>query len=256
MQDRFTFNAYDLFSNFLPGVFLLFGLWLPFARLSEPLPDLTLVQSAIAAVLAFGLGVGVQSLGSMASRRRVFGLWPWSVRERPFNRKMERMLCANERPQDVASVDWVARQICVEVFDLECDGSDDCSYVFKALIAYLEGSNWNRSVRIQALHLSSRSLYIVCFLLSLYYAGFAVGLWSSTNVIPVSYDGIFDSESLAIISVGLAPLSWVFFRRARHFESDVAKYMLSEFYLSCYDWEEFELESFRDPRSDANSGSK
>lgn len=247
-QDRFTFNAYDLFSNFLPGVFLLFGLWLPFARLSEPFPDLTLVQASMAAIIAFGLGVGAQSLGSMASRKQVVGIWPWDDRKPPFNRKLEEMLSADERPPEIDSVDWAARQMCVEVFDLDCDGTDDCSYVFKSLIAYLEGSNWNRSIRIQALHLASRSLYIVCLLLILYYVAFAVGLLTPTNLTPISYDGIFDPTSLAIVSVGLLPLSWIFFRRARHFESDVAKYMFSEFYLSRYDWDEFELESLVETR--------
>lgn len=236
-RDRFTFNAYDLFSNFLPGVVLLFGLWLPFARLTEPLPDLTLVQAITGAIIAFGAGVGTQSIGSMASRRKVFGRWPWSERTRPFNEKMERMLAADDCPDDCTSVDWAARQLCADAFDLDCDGSDDCAYVFKSLIAYLEGSTWNRAIRIQALHLSSRALYIVCLVLLGYYGAFAVGLWAGTDPTPISYDGIFDWRSLAAISAGMVPLSWVFFRRARHFEADVAKYLLSEFYISHYDWD-------------------
>lgn len=244
-RDRFTFNAYDLFSNFLPGVILLFGLWLPFARLSEPLPDLTLVQATAGAIIAFGAGVGTQSVGSMTSRRKVFGRWPWSERTRPFNRKMERMLEADDCPDDCPSIDWAARQLCVHAFELDCDGSDDCAYVFKSLIAYLEGGSWNRAIRIQALHLASRALYIVCLLLLAYYGAFAVGLWASADLTPVAYDGIFDPASLATMSAGTLPLSWVFFRRARHFEADVAKYILAEFYISHYDWNGLDAGAFR-----------
>jgi hypothetical protein len=235
-RDRFTFNAYDLFSNFLPGVVLLFGLWFPFARLAEPLPDLTLVQATAGAIIAFGAGVGTQSIGSMTSKRKVFGAWPWSERTRPFNEKMNEMLEADDCPPDCASIDWAARQLCADAFGLDCDGSDDCAYVFKSLIAYLEGSSWNRAIRIQALHLSSRALYIVCLLLFVYYGAFALGLSASADLTPIAYDGIFDPESLGAIGLGMVPLSWVFFVRARHFESDVAKYILVEFYISHYDW--------------------
>lgn len=244
-RDRFTFNAYDLFSNFLPGVVLLFGIWLPFARLSEPLPDLTLVQATAGAIIAFGAGVGTQSIGSMASRRKVFGLWPWSERTPPFNEKMGEMLEADDCPDDYTSIDWAARQMCADAFGLDCDGSDDCAYVFKSLIAYLEGSTWNRAIRIQALHLSSRALYIVCLLLLIYYGAFALGLWASADLTPITYDGILDPVSLGVVSAGMLPLSWVFFRRARHFESDVAKYLLAEFYISHYNWSGLDADGAR-----------
>lgn len=238
---RFRFNAYDVFSHFLPGVLLFFGLTLPFLGEEQPFPDLNLIAAVFAAVVAYGLGLGTQALGSIASRRKVFGKKPWSKRNRPFNYKMNKMLEIETKESEFSNIDWAARELCVEVFDLDCDGSDNTEHLFKSLLAYLEASQWNRSLRIQALHLASRGLYVVSLILLMYYGVFGIGLSLPSEFSVFMYDGYLNAGHFFILSVLMIPTSWILFDRARHYESDVVIYILSEFFMSQYNWEDLDV---------------
>jgi hypothetical protein len=241
VDDRFTFNAYDLFSNFLPGAVLFLGIGLPFIGLQDVLPDLNLVQALSAIIIAFGLGTVTQSIGSMASRRKVFSLKPLKERDRPFNEKMNQMLECEEPKPDFSNIDWAASRLCIEAFDLDGDGTDNTEYVFKSLLAYLESSKWNRGLRMQALHLASRGLYVVCLILGIYYISFGIGFLIPTEYTLYVYSGEFSLLSFIALGGLMFIISYILFLRARHFEDDVVIYILSEFVMSAYDWDNLDL---------------
>ncbi|MXV62089.1 hypothetical protein GS429_08445 [Natronorubrum sp. JWXQ-INN-674] len=241
VRDRFTFNAYDLFANFIPGTILVFGMGLPFFSSQGFIPNLSLMEAILVAILSFAAGLATQSVGSTMSGRKVFGWLPWSKRTPPFNEKMEAMLEADTRDPDFSNVDWATRELCIEIFSLNCDGNDNIEQVFKSMLAYLESSKWSRGLRIQSLHLASRGLYIVTLSLFIYYGTFAFGLFIPVGETLFVYTGPLSEVHFTLLSIGMISLSYVFFQRARHFESDVAVYILSEFFMSQYNWDQLDI---------------
>lgn len=55
------------------------------------------------------------------------------------------------------------------IFANQKENRDDWGYLFKLLISYLEVSPCNRTLRLQALHLATRGLYLSVVLIGIYY---------------------------------------------------------------------------------------
>lgn len=247
-SDRFQFNVYGVFCNFLPGSVLLIGLTIPFILTPESLIDLNLTEALAAGVGAFALGILTQALGSKLSRRKVFGSCPHHKRDRPFNKKMDDMLSSDSCEDELTNIDRKAKRICTEVFD--CEDEYDTDHIFKSLVAYLEASNFTRGLRVQALHLASRGLYVASLILFIYYSLFAVGLYLPPGFSIFTYYGVLHLYHFSLLSLLTLPVAYILFERARDFESDVASYIFSEIVVSQYDWNKLDISDLESKKED------
>lgn len=246
VQDRFTFNAYDLFANFLPGALLLIGVGFPFIVFNGSVPDLSLIDVVVLSTIAFGAGVVTQSIGSSLADREVFSFSPLKERNHPFNEKMEELLDEDASQEDFSGMEWKARKACIDAFHLSGDGSDDITLIFKSLLAYLESSKWNRGLRLQSLHLASRGLYIVSLFLAAYFFSFTLSVLIPQDIGLFVYSGSLAGIHFAFLGSLMFLVAYIMFKRARHFEDDVSTYILAEFYMDHYQWDSIELDEEHD----------
>lgn len=239
-ESQFVFNAYDVFLNFLPGGLVIFGLWLPFADLDGGFPAVDLSILFVLAVVAFGIGMGTQAIGSALSAHRFDRLDLPSERTRPFNQRMDVLsvhyyesLSELDRDVSIADAEPPSRieqqflAACEDEFDLDA-GYRNWTELFKSVLTYLENTPLNRGLRIQTLHLSARGLYVSFVFLAAYYL-LVVGIYETTAVVG---DYVSHPHLLLVLSVVAVLLAFLFKWRARHFEQDVMQYLMIEFCLA------------------------
>ncbi|WP_162562347.1 hypothetical protein [Salinigranum rubrum] len=215
------FNLYDVFSNFLPGAYLLLGIALPFAPPSLELGGVTVLHLLISLILAFILGSAIQALAA-----DLYG------RKTAFERRMDRIQNgdAAHEGESVINQHFVAlcdSELKIKNLTNENQRFKNWGWLFKLLLSDLEDSSKNRTLRLQALHLSARGLSLSSFLLALYYIPFLIPEINSLS----NFSYLFLVPMIVLSLV----LGEVFRGRSKHFEDDVSQYLISEFVLKYRD---------------------
>lgn len=239
----FTFNAYDIFTNFLPGVVLLFGILFPLQTFFNNLSDFSLQQGILFSISAFVLGTIIQTIGSELSNYQILGWNPFSKRAHHFNKLMKvlsgelhRDAIRNKRPTDIDESFYV---YCSEAFEL--NKFDDWNQLFKFLFSYLESTPWNRALRLQTLHLAMRGIYVTSLILALYYLTIFAYIYSGAGFFPFEFRTGFEGIAFIIFSF-ISFISFIIsIHRTRDFEETTKTYLVSEVYLSLRSKEDFEM---------------
>lgn len=215
-QSYLQLNLYDIFANFLPGAYLLIGMFLPEWLLLEKFPTISIFEAGGAVIMAFVAGFCTQSIGSYVQ-----------TDNRPFDKFMpgeEDGALGSENINDT-SIDRLFCEMCENEFGIDPWDSDfsDWGRLYKLVIADIETGAQQRALRIQALHLSARGLLVsACILVVFHFlrALFLIPLFPrSTPVVHLVLVGI------SIVSIP------IFYYRYKDFERDVVKYMIYDFVL-------------------------
>lgn len=215
-QSYLQLNLYDIFANFLPGAYLLIGMFLPDWLLLEKFPTLSIFEAGGAVIMAFVAGFCTQSIGSYVQSEN-----------RPFDKFMpegEDGSIGSENINDT-NIDRMFCEICEGEFGIDPRDDDfsDWGRLYKLVIADIETGGQQRALRIQALHLSARGLLIsACILVVFHFlrALFLIPLFPRGN--PVIH--------LALVGVSILTIP-IFYYRYKDFERDVVKYMIYDFVL-------------------------
>ena len=68
VSNQLTFNTYDIFSNLIPGVVTIVGIWVQFTDFDSLFPSLGIIEILLIIIVAFVLGAGLQATGSALSK--------------------------------------------------------------------------------------------------------------------------------------------------------------------------------------------
>lgn len=212
-QSHVQLNLYDIFANILPGAYLLIGLIVPEWIAGGNFPNVSVLGTTAALVVAFVLGFCLQALGSCLLHG-----------SRPFNEMMSQDGGDGTGADGISysDVDELFCQFCKDDFGVD-PRSADGSRLFKLVISDIETGGQQRALRIQALHLAARGLFL---------ASVPIALYHFVRMMPLL--PLPRSSSLVIhwyvfaVAIALAP---IFYYRYRDFERDVAMYMIYDFVL-------------------------
>jgi hypothetical protein len=221
-----TVNLYDLFANVVPGVYFLLGLYamvrpVPLFRAafhSEATLSVGLSFLLIVIVVAFITGQLLQIGGSAYDGDHGFDNLMWAIRGRDV-----------ETRYDVSDVERPFWNMCRSRFELtgEFEAHDR---LFKLLLSFLEQRGRARALRMQALYLFVRGVFVasVALLVLSYflYWGLESGSMSAqlTNVIR--------SQSILAIYIPMLMLLVILTEKSREgAESDWIVYTVSTAYL-------------------------
>lgn len=221
-----SFNIYDIFANIVPGVVFLIGLSFPF-KLQQFFGDGANAAIAVTLFLFFSLVVGqiLQAIGGWADGDHGFSLLVEDiVRKRSKSRF------------DVTEFDEYFLVLCQDTFDLSVN-FDDYSRLLKMLLAYLEYSGRSRALRMQALYLLARGVWVSAGLLIIWFVtlliSFEYGYITATSLELVSLK-MDDFRSTAAILIALlvsTTIGLVFTKIRKELEADWISYAITEFYL-------------------------
>lgn len=221
-----SFNIYDIFANIVPGVVFLVGLSFPF-KIQQLLGDGANVAIAVTLFFFFSLVVGqiLQAIGGWADGDHGFSLLVEDiVREQSKSRF------------DVTEFDECFLVLCQDIFDLSAD-FDDYSRLFKMLLAYLEYSGRSRALRMQALYLLARGVWVSAGLLIIWFVtlliSFEYGYITTTSLgsVNLKMDDFRSTMAILIaLSVSIA-IGLVFTKIRKELETDWISYAITEFYL-------------------------
>lgn len=221
-----SFNIYDVFANIVPGVVFLIGLSFPF-DLQQFFGDGVNAAIGVTLFLFLSLVVGqiLQAIGGWADGDHGFSLLVEDiVRER------------DDSQFDVTEFDEYFLVLCQDTFDLSAD-FDDYSRLFKLLLAYLEYSGRSRALRMQALYLLARGVWVSTGLLIVWFVtlliSFEYGYVTATSLESVSLQmADFRSTTEIVIALSVSTVVGVVFTRIRNeLEADWISYAITEFYL-------------------------
>jgi hypothetical protein len=221
-----SFNIYDIFANIVPGVVFLIGLSVPF-ELQQIFGDGANAAIGVTLFLFFSLVVGqiLQAIGGWADGDHGFSLLVEDiVRER------------NDSRFDVTEFDEYFLVLCQDTFGLS-DEFDDYSRLFKLLLAYLEYSGRSRALRMQALYLLARGVWVSAGLLIVWFVtlliSFEYGYVTAPSLESVSLRmADFRSTTELLIALSVSTVVGAVFTRIRNeLEADWISYAITEFYL-------------------------
>jgi len=223
-------NLYDIFANIIPGLAFLLGLVVPFevsASLqaifgsSEPL-SFTIGQILLLVAVAFILGQLLQAFGSRFDGDHGFSDFVRKLKGEDVQTRYEITEFDNSF--------WV---FCKKEFQLT-DDFEAYDRLFNAVYSFLETSNRNRALRMQALYLFSRGVRVAAVFLLLLYTAIYISLYY--DYIPIDLTE-YVRDQRAVLS-GIV-ITWVLAQVANHerreFERDWLEYTVTEFYLELVD---------------------
>lgn len=221
-----TVNLYDLFANVVPGVYFLLGLY----AMVRPIPlfraafhsDATLPTGLsfllIVIVVAFITGQLLQIGGSAYDGDHGFDDLMWMIRGQEV-----------ECRYDVSDVEYCFWDMCRSEFNLSLTFAAH-GRLFKLLMAFLEQRGRARALRMQALYLFVRGVFVATVLLLittiLLYWALSSGLVSEEVA-----EVVRSTNILAGYTVLLAVLSFLTDRSRKETESDWIIYTVTTAYL-------------------------
>lgn len=221
-----SFNIYDIFANIIPGVVFLIGLSFPF-KLRQLFGDGANAAVAITLFLFFSLVVGqvLQAIGGWADGDHGFSLLIEDiVHER------------SESRFNVTEFDEYFVVLCQDTFSLSAD-FDDYSRLFKMLLAYLEYSGRSRALRMQALYLLARGVWVSAGLLIIWFVTLFVSIeygyitTTSLELVNLKMDDFRSTIAILIALLVSTTIGAVFTKIRTEMESDWVSYLITEFYL-------------------------
>lgn len=236
-----SFNVYDVFANIVPGVVLLIGLLFPLDV--REIVDVEIVSVTIASlfvILSFVSGQIVQSFGG------------WADGDHGFSELMT-CLIQNKKYSRFELTEFDERFLlhCDETFDLR-DEFDDYGRLFKMILAYLEYSGRTRALRMQALYLFARGIWVSVWLLALWFLIIGVSMRyeylsnDSLELVNLRMN-LLRSEGAIWFAFIIVILTGILFHRVRsNLELDWIQYTVSEF---CLDRSVSNLEHLSDERN-------
>lgn len=221
-----SFNIYDIFANIVPGVVFLVGLSFPF-KSQQFVGDGANAAIAVTLFLFFSLVVGqiLQAIGG------------WADGDHGFSLLVEDILREQSESRfDVTEFDEYFVVLCHDTFGLS-DEFDDYSHLFKLLLAYLEYSGRSRALRMQALYLLARGVWVGAWLLIIWFVTLFVS-FEFNYVTAASLEMVnlqltdFRSTTATFIALVVTTAIWgVFTKIRKELEEDWISYVVTEFYL-------------------------
>lgn len=223
-------NLYDLFANIVPGLTFIFGIIIPF-EISPLIKGIfgenvefsfNLSYLFLLITISFVVGQLLQAFGSRFDGDHGFSDFIQEIRG---NTEQSRY--------DMTEFDDVLWEFCRVKFFLS-DSFDSYDRLFKAILSFLEKSQRNRALRLQALYLFARGVFVASMLLFLYYSVILTSIYY--NYIPVKYTSYFRPQWVMIVStISSAITAYVVYIERHELESDWVTYTITEFYLEFID---------------------
>ena len=221
-----SFNIYDIFANIVPGIVFLLGLTFPFKTQQILGNDITSVINVLFFVLiSFVVGQVLQLIGG------------WIDKDHNFSRFIEDIIKKESKSKfNVTGIDRYFIVLCSDTFNLS-KNFNNYNHLFKLLLAYLEHSGRSRALRMQALYLFSRGIWVSSWLLFLWFLVLFISLRygyisaDSINLINLKMDDL-RGEFVILISLVISFIfGYIFNSVRREIEKDWVMYVVIEFYL-------------------------
>ncbi|WP_162224567.1 hypothetical protein [Halorussus amylolyticus] len=225
-QQRYAnFNLYDIFANFLPGAVLVIGLLFPYVGVDGLFVSVRIGSLSLLLVLSFATGLFVQALGGIVqSSGQDFANHIQKVDRQEDEAGDEENVAEMKSNINISTVDAYF----IETFRAELGLTsefEDWNRLHKIILAKLEATSRSRALRLQALYLAMRGMFVTMVLLALWFIAYSL----------LTASGVFQSAvpvwtfpylvSISLVGAGL------FYNRGSEFSKDVAKYMVIEYYL-------------------------
>lgn len=223
-------NLYDVFANIVPGLIFLFGLLVPFnlsAILNAVLGDQVKIgfgvpEFLILITIAFVVGQILQVAGGRFDDDHGFSAFMWKIRGRETETRI-----------DVSDFDALFWDMCRDHFQLSGD-FDSHGRLFQALLSFLEERNRSRALRMQALYLLTRGLFMAVLFLIIIYLITAISLYF--QYLPEEWHQYLRSTEIIFMFTILAYLLLMTINdRSEEFEKDWIEYTVTECYLEMID---------------------
>jgi hypothetical protein len=221
-----SINLYDIYANIVPGIVFLFGIVLPldFVAILRELfgPDAQftagIAQLLLFIVISFVVGQILQAFGSRFDGDHGFGSLVSDIRDE-----------SEQDRHEVTEFDDVFWELCKDEFVLS-ENFESSDRLFKAVLAYLEHSSRTRALRMQALYLFARGMYVASLSLCLIYITILVSLFY--GYLPEDVTPFFRPSWVIISGIVVTGLLTYISEETREgLESDWIKYTMTEFYL-------------------------
>lgn len=221
-----SINLYDIFANIIPGLVFLMGLF----PLFKPQPFLELVLwegidipvgiplLLFVITVAFVLGQLLQIGGSKDANDHGFAELMDAIRRGEDSNRYE-----------ISDFDDKFWDMCRTEFQLTGEFS---SYgrLFKAILSFLEHSDRSRALRLQALYLFVRGVYVASVILALLYATAIIVI--EYSLLPsVVLDVVRSPDILLGSSIVAAGLAYVTDSNKDDLEEDWIQYTITDCYL-------------------------
>lgn len=221
-----SFNIYDVFANIVPGVVFLIGLSFPF-KLQQFVGEGANAAIAVTLFLFFSLVVGqiLQAIGGWADGDHGFSLLVQDIVHRRSESRFDR-----------TEFDEYFVVLCHDTFELS-DEFDDYSRLFKLLLAYLEYSGRSRALRMQALYLLARGVWVGAGLLIIWFVTLFVSFEfdyltaTSLKMVNLQLTDFRSTTAILLAFVVTAAVGLVFTTIRKELEEDWISYAVTEFYL-------------------------
>lgn len=218
ISERVTFTIYDIISSFLPGAVFVTGALLPFTGVGDLLIDLRLGSIVIFAIISFTTGLAFQAVGGIVSSTSDI-----------FAQHLTDVVSDEQNETSPLGVDTSDVQF-VESFrkEFNLDSEfDNWSSLYRRVVSRLERSQYQRTIRLQALQLGTRGLCVALGILALSYIGGYIIV-----VIPFSIEDvsvIIPPLLMPLLGVIYAAVSVAFYKRSNEYGKYSVRYMISEF---------------------------
>lgn len=222
-----SINIYDVFANIVPGVTFLLGMFVAIdtaAVISTVLGEGVELSLGIAVLLvfvavAFVLGQVIQAVAGRFDGDHGFPALVRQIREGN----------ADDVPIEISEFGDAFWELCRDYFVLT-DGFESYDRLFKAVLAFLENRGRSRALRMQALYLFGRGMFVTAIGLTFVYSVTAISLqygFVSTDLEPFvrSYEITAGGAVVAALAI------YAFSKVREELESDWIKYAVVEFYL-------------------------
>ena len=219
-----SFNVYDVFANIVPGIISLLGMSFPFDIQGKITSNLVPVASVFI-IVAFVFGQVIQALGSWADGDHGFSIL---IRDIINNRSNDRY--------NITEFDERFLLCCDNAFELT-DDFNDYGRLFKMLLAYLEYGGRTRALRMQALYLFSRGIWVSLWVTTLWfvviYISIKYGYLSNESLKPInlSMSIVRNKSGIGVASIFTFIMGLAFGRIRKHLEEDWIQYVIVEFCL-------------------------
>lgn len=213
-QEFERFNAYDIFSTFVPGFAVLFGVTVPHPRVYNNIGEIPISSLALGLILAFTLGLFIQGIAGIVLSG-----------ERSFKARMNKVVTEGLDDDDVSEFDVYFLENAREKFNLDVE-FDDWGYLYRTVLTELEQNPSSRAIRLQSLFLAMRGLCVGTAILSVTTLGYLI-LAADGRISPEWPIRIF-----VVVNIVLLVLCLVAYVRALEFRTDVVSYMITEFRAS------------------------
>lgn len=225
-----TLNLYDVFANIVPGLYLILGS----ALVVKPVELIDAVFAGNVAVpvgipllltgvaVSFVVGQLLQMGGSRHDDDHGFDALMWRIRGRDTDCRYSL--------SDVEDDFW---EMCRGRFDLTWD-FESHDKLFKLLLSYLESSERSRALRLQALYLFVRGIFVASIFLAFVCYGLAVVL--RYGYLPgETHEVVRSREVLVAATVAFFCLAQLANRSRAGLERDWIEYTVVESYLEMVD---------------------